>query len=123
MVTFITVVHVIIALLLILVTFVQDSKSDSGGVFGGGSSQSILGPVGAATVLQKMTWGLAGVFAVTSIALAYVSSHQSRSVLDSLPQAPLAQPAPSSSEPNSSADSSAPAAQTSDTPGETSSGQ
>ena len=97
MVTFITVVHVLIALLLILVTFIQDSKSDSGGVFGGSSSQSILGPVGAATVLQKMTWSLAAVFAVTSIALAYVSSHQSRSILDSLPQAPLSLPANSSS--------------------------
>jgi len=85
MTTFVTVVHIIIALLLILITFVQDSKSDSlGGAFGGGGSNSLFGAVGATTFIQKMTWWLAGLFAVTSISLAYFSSQGSKSVLDSV---------------------------------------
>jgi preprotein translocase subunit SecG len=85
MVTFVTIIHIIIALLLILITFVQDSKSDSlGGAFGGGGSNSLFGAAGATTVIQKMTWWLAGLFAVTSISLAYFSSQGSKSVLDSV---------------------------------------
>jgi preprotein translocase subunit SecG len=96
MITFVTVVHILIALLLILITFVQDSKSDSlGGAFGGGGSNSLFGAVGATTFIQKMTWWLAGLFAVTSISLAYFSSQGSKSVLDSVvvPSAPASAPA------------------------------
>jgi preprotein translocase subunit SecG len=95
MITFVTVVHILIALLLILITFVQDSKSDSlGGAFGGGGSNSLFGAVGATTFIQKMTWWLAGLFAVTSISLAYFSSQGSKSVLDSVvvPSAPASAP-------------------------------
>jgi len=85
MVTFVTIIHIIIALLLILITFVQDSKSDSlGGAFGGGGSNSLFGAAGATTLIQKMTWWLAGLFAVTSISLAYFSTQGSKSVLDSV---------------------------------------
>jgi preprotein translocase subunit SecG len=96
MLTFVTIIHIIIALLLILITFMQDSKSDSlGGAFGGGGSNSLFGAVGATTFIQKMTWWLAGLFAVTSISLAYFSSQGSKSVLDSVvvPSAPLSAPA------------------------------
>lgn len=85
MVTFVTVIHLIIALFLILITFVQDSKSDSlGGAFGGGGSNSLFGAAGATTFIQKMTWWLAGLFAVTSISLAYFSTQGSKSILDSV---------------------------------------
>lgn len=85
MVTFITVIHIILAVFLVLITFIQDSKSDSlGGAFGGGGSSSLFGAAGATTFIQKMTWWLAGLFAVTSIALAHFSAQTSKSVLDSV---------------------------------------
>jgi preprotein translocase subunit SecG len=58
MVTFIAVVHIIIALFLVLITFFQDSKSDSlGGAFGGGGSNSLFGAAGATTFIQKLLGG------------------------------------------------------------------
>lgn len=103
MVTFIAVVHIIIALLLVLITFLQDSKSDSlGGAFGGGGSNSLFGAAGATTFIQKVTWWLAGAFAVTSITLAHFSSQQSKSVMESVavPQAPVTAPVETGSSPD-----------------------
>ncbi len=85
----------LIALVIILLTFFQDSKSDSvGGAFGGGGSNSLFGATGATTLVQKMTWYLALGFAVSSISLAYVSSRHSKSILDTnaVPQAPVSAP-------------------------------
>jgi preprotein translocase subunit SecG len=113
MVTFITIVHIILALLLVFITFIQDSKSESlGGAFGGGSSHSIFGAAGATTFIQKMTWWLAGFFVVTSISLAHYSSQGSRSVLDSvvLPATPSSETPPTvPADPASSDSSEAPA--------------
>ncbi len=83
--TFVAIVHVITALVLIALVLLQDSKSDGlGGAFGGGGSNSILGATGGATLAQKLTRGAAIVFAITSLSLT-VLSKQNKSVIDSLP--------------------------------------
>ena len=85
--TFIASVHIIVALLLIGLVLMQDSKGGGalGASFGGGSN-SILGATGATTLAQKLTRIAAAVFAVTSITLA-VSSKGNRSVVESMPAA------------------------------------
>jgi preprotein translocase subunit SecG len=81
---FLTIVHVVVCLGLIGLVLLQDSKSGSlGGAFGGGSSNSVLGATGAATLAQKMTRWLAVLFACTSLGLTVLSSRGSKSVLDS----------------------------------------
>lgn len=86
--TFITVLHVVVALTLILLVLVQDSKGGSlGGAFGGGGggSNSILGATGAATLASKLTRVAAFVFALTCIALTIHSARGKKSVVDLAP--------------------------------------
>lgn len=88
--TFVAVVHIITALLLITLVLLQDSKGGGalGASFGGGSN-SVFGATGATTLAQKLTRIAAGVFAITSITLA-VTTKGNRSVVEGLPVAPPA---------------------------------
>lgn len=83
--SFVAVLHIVVALVLIGLVLVQDTKSGSVGVFGGGGSNSVLGATGATTLAQKLTRWSAAVFAVTCIMLTVFSNRGHRSVLDSLP--------------------------------------
>ncbi|MES2769728.1 MAG: preprotein translocase subunit SecG [Bdellovibrionota bacterium] len=87
--TFVAVLHIIAALLLITLVLIQDSKGAMGGSFGGGggSSNSILGPTGAPNFLFKMTRYIVLGFAITSLLLTKLSSEKSGSALDDLPPA------------------------------------
>jgi len=73
--TVITVIHVLLCLFLILVVLFQTGKgAGMGAAFGGGASQTVFGSQGAGSFLGKITAGAAGLFMLTSIALAYMSS-------------------------------------------------
>ena len=122
MVIFLTILHVLVAFVLIMVVLLQTGKrADLAGAFGGGGSQTAFGARGAATVLSRLTTWSAGIFMVTSLTLALMSSSSGGggSVLDSVPppaapaSAPAA-PAPSTPPPsqapsNSNAPAQAPA--------------
>ena len=90
-----TILHVLIAGFLVLLVLIQGGKgSDIGAAFGGGASQTMFGARGAATVLQKITSGLAIGFMATSLLLAVLSGQRpSRSVI---PDEPAKPPAPQS---------------------------
>ena len=47
-----------------------------GAAFGGGSSQTLFGSTGASTFLSKATTAAAIIFMITSLGLAYLSSHR-----------------------------------------------
>ena len=65
---FLTVVHVVVCLFLIIVVLLQSGKAaDLAGAFGGMGSQTAFGPRGAATMLSKATTFAAVVFMLTSI--------------------------------------------------------
>ena len=82
----ITIVHFIVALVLVAVVLLQTGKrADLAGAFGGGGSQTALGTRGAATFLSKMTTFAAVLFMCTSLSLSILSSRSSGasgSVLD-----------------------------------------
>jgi preprotein translocase subunit SecG len=68
--TFITVIHVSVALFMILVVLVQGGHSGGvGAAFGGGNSSGVFGATGATSFLGKLTYGAAIVFMVTSVTL------------------------------------------------------
>lgn len=77
--TFVTVIHFTVALLLIVMVLIQDSKG--GGVFGMGStgSNQVFSATGAANFLVTATRGLAITFAVTCLTLTYLTAHRSGS--------------------------------------------
>ena len=73
----ISLIHILVCVLLILIVLLQTSKgADIGAAFGGGSSQTLFGSAGPGGFLTKITTGVAIVFMITSIGLAYVSSHR-----------------------------------------------
>lgn len=101
---FISVFHLVLAVIVILLVLIQDSKGGALGAFGGGtSSNSILGPTGTTSFLATLTrWVVIG-FAITSVILTNLTSNKGGSALDevaapaatapSVPQNPAAAPA------------------------------
>jgi len=73
MTTLLLIIHVFVCLFLIFIVLIQSSKGAELGAAFGGSSQTIFGSRGAATILSKLTTIAAVVFMVTSLLLAIVS--------------------------------------------------
>jgi preprotein translocase subunit SecG len=101
--------HILVALTLILVVLLQVGKGGSiGAAFGGGgSSQTLFGSRGPATFLSRLTTAAAAIFMITSLSLAYLSSHtrQRSSITDEIPapeSTPPAQQTPAPESPPSS---------------------
>lgn len=100
MLTALTILHLFIALILIVFVLLQDSKGDASGLMGGGGgggNRSVFGAAGASSFLAKATRFLAAMFAVSCIALAYITtSDTDSSVIDSVPTSELqrSEPAP-----------------------------
>ncbi len=70
----ITVLHVTVCLALIIIVLLQAGKgADIGASLGGAGSQTLFGTSGTATMISKITTGIAILFMVTSLTLAYSS--------------------------------------------------
>lgn len=79
---FITTIHIIVCLILIVVVLLQSGKSaDLAGAFGGGGSQSVFGPRGAGNILSKVTTVCAILFMITSMGLWMLSAKGAKSVI------------------------------------------
>lgn len=110
MTTFIAVLHILVALILIGLVLIQDSKGGGAlGMGGGGGSNSVLGATGASTLAAKMTRITAIIFALTSIGLSVLSSQHSKSILDKLPAASAVPAAPATTTPETATAPAAPA--------------
>lgn len=79
MFTFVIILHVVVSIFLIFVILLQPGKGDAMAAFsgggGGGSSTSVFGGRGSVTFLSKVTTVCAVIFMVTSLTLAWRSSH------------------------------------------------
>ena len=75
--------HIILAVLLVILVLLQDSKGGALGVFGAGSSGSLFGSSGGGDFLGKSTKWLAIFFSVTCISLTYITSKKESSAIDS----------------------------------------
>lgn len=74
--------HIVVSVFLIFVILLQPGKGDAMAAFsgGGGSSNTVFGGRGSVTFLSKVTTVCAIIFMITSLTLAWRSSH-SASVL------------------------------------------
>lgn len=91
MVTFLTILHIIITLSLIGLVLIQDSKGGGMGAFGGGgNSNSVLGATGATSLAAKLTQWFAIAFAISCIALAMTTGRSKKSVVDAMAPVPPA---------------------------------
>jgi preprotein translocase subunit SecG len=81
MIYFLTTIHVIVCLFLVVVVLLQSGKAaDLAGAFGGMGSQTVFGPRGSATVLSKATTIAAVVFMVTSLSLSIMATRSGGAV-------------------------------------------
>lgn len=75
MTIFLTVLHVMVCLVLVVVVLLQHGKgADIGAVFGGGASNTVFGSRGAGNFLTRLTTGAALLFMVTSLVLSYIAN-------------------------------------------------
>lgn len=76
MMTFLLVLHGLIALALVAVILLQ--KSEGGGLTGGGSAGGLVSARGAADLLSRTTAILAGIFIISSLGLAWLAGDSNR---------------------------------------------
>ncbi|AWL30210.1 preprotein translocase subunit SecG [Acinetobacter defluvii] len=75
--SFVLVVHIILAVLMIVLILVQHGKgADAGASFGGGGAATVFGASGSANFLTRLTAILTALFFVTSISLAVFAKKQ-----------------------------------------------
>ena len=104
------IVHVAVCVALIMIVLLQTGKgADMGAAFGGGASQTLFGSTGASTFLSKATTVAAIVFMLTSLVLAYMSSHRTADSIMPQSPAPVEQTAPAAPAEAAPQESSAPA--------------
>lgn len=97
MTIFLTVLHVMVCLVLIVVVLLQHGKgADIGAVFGGGASNTVFGSRGAGNFLTRLTTTAALLFMVTSLFLSYLANTGVSSSLfdEDAPPAGAVAPAP-----------------------------
>ena len=83
--TFLTSVHIITCILLVLIVLIQSGKGAEISASFGGSSQTVFGASGGANFFTKMTAVFATVFMLTSIVLTIQASNARKSVFEGAP--------------------------------------
>jgi preprotein translocase subunit SecG len=96
MMTFLTIVHVATIVFFVIAVLLQSGKGAEISASFGGSSQTVFGSSGGQNFFQKLTYGLAGVFMITSLALTILPSRSRKSVFEGFTPPPAA---PQSTEP------------------------
>ena len=90
MITFLTTIHILACVGLIILVLMQDSKG--GGMFSGqSSSNSVLGATGGATLSNNLTKVVSIVLAITCLSLAVLMAKSQKSVVDTGVMATTAQ--------------------------------
>ena len=83
MVIFLSIIHVIICVFLVLVVLLQQGKGGGlGASFGGGGAGQVFGGGGAGNLLTRTTAICATLFMLTSVSLAYISTSGDRALRD-----------------------------------------
>src|SRR4030095_14837056 len=76
--TFVTILHVLVCLFLMLTVLLQSGKGGGmGAAFGGGNAATVFGGSGASSFLRRLTAGAGTIFMLTSMLLAFLARHNS----------------------------------------------
>ncbi|MBW2242568.1 MAG: preprotein translocase subunit SecG [Deltaproteobacteria bacterium] len=82
MTLFVTVLHILVCVVLIVVVLLQRGKgAEMGAILGGGGGNTVFGARGAGNFLTRLTTGAAVVFMFTSLILAYFARESADSTL------------------------------------------
>ena len=80
--TFVNIIHIFVCLVLMGVVLLQQGKGGGVGSAFGVASAQVFGGSGAGNILTRMTAICAGIFMLTSVTLAYMSSSGDRALRD-----------------------------------------
>lgn len=95
MYTFILVVHILLAVMIIGLILVQQGKgAEAGASFGGGGAATVFGASGSANFMTRLTAILTALFFVTSLTLAVFAKKQSDTIRTLPGAAPVVEQAP-----------------------------
>src|SRR5271155_2524387 len=79
--TLLDIIHVFVCAVLMFVVLLQQGKGGGmGAAFGGGAAAQVFGGRGAGNLLTRATAVCAGIFMLTSVSLAYLSSSGDRAL-------------------------------------------
>lgn len=81
MIYFVSIIHALTCIFIVLFILLQDPKGGVLGSLGGGGSKSFFGAEGASPFLVNVTKWLAILFACTSFYLSYISSQKDSSLM------------------------------------------
>ena len=82
MTLFVTVLHILVCIVLIVVVLLQRGKgAEMGAILGGGGGSTVFGARGAGGFLTRLTTGAAVIFMFTSLILAYFARESADSTL------------------------------------------
>ena len=80
--TIILVVHILLAIGIVVLVLMQQGRANTGGVFGGGASQTFFGSRGSFSLLMKITAALAAAFFITSTWLSMLAQREAGTNID-----------------------------------------
>jgi preprotein translocase subunit SecG len=78
--TFVNIIHIFVCMVLMFVVLLQQGKGGGMGSAFGGASAQVFGGSGAGNLLTRATAICAGIFMLTSVSLAYMSSSGDRAL-------------------------------------------
>ncbi len=81
--TFVTVIHIVTCILLVLVVLIQSGKGAEISTSLAGSSQTVFGSSGGANFFTRFTSAAAAVFMITSVTLTLMGGQSRKSVFES----------------------------------------
>jgi preprotein translocase subunit SecG len=82
MITFLTVLHIVSCVFLVILVLVQSGKGAEISASFGGSSQTVFGSSGGANFFTRATGAMAGIFLITALALVAWGGKSKKSVFD-----------------------------------------
>ena len=87
----ITILHIVVAIVMILVVLLQAGKGANMGAAFGGSSNTVFGSSGPGTFLGKMTTVVAVIFMLTSLSLSYMIGRTGKTSMMNAGKRPVAE--------------------------------
>jgi preprotein translocase subunit SecG len=105
MITFLTVLHIVSCVFLVILVLVQSGKGAEISASFGGSSQTVFGSSGGANFFTRATAVMAGIFLLTALALVAWGGKSKKSVFDgaTIPTQPLKETPPAPAAPDAAA--------------------
>jgi len=101
--TAVVIFHIVMCIGMILIVLLQTGKGADMGAAFGGSSQTVFGSSGPGTFLGKLTTGVAICFMLTSLWLAYSSTHKTSSIMEGVSPAAVERTVPTDQGDNTAA--------------------